>query len=74
MSVRAAVVDTGHKYRRAGKIIIHAPIQKIFDILADPYRYREFDGSGTVTACTFGPQRLEQGAQFGMDMRIAVPY
>lgn len=74
MSVRADVVDTGHKKRRAGKIIIHPPIQKIFDILADPYRHREFDGSGTVTACTFGPQRLEQGAQFGMDVRIAVPY
>ena len=43
MSVRADVVDTGHKKRRAGKIIIHAPIQKIFDILADPYRHREFD-------------------------------
>ena len=74
MSGRADVVDTGHKKRRAGKIVIHARIQKIFDILADPYRHREFDGSGTVTACTFGPQRLEQGAQFGMDMRIAVPY
>ena len=57
MSVRADVVDTGHKYRRAGTIIIHAPIQKIFDIIADPYRHHEFDGSGTVTACTFGPQR-----------------
>lgn len=74
MSVRADVVDTGHKFRRAGTIIIHAPIHKIFDIIVDPYRHSEFDGSGTVTACTSGPQRLEQGAQFGMDMRIALPY
>lgn len=62
MSVRADVVDTGHKYRRAGTIIIHAPIQKIFDIIADTYRHHEFDGTGMVTACTFGPQRLEQAA------------
>ena len=74
MSVRADVVDTGHKFRRAGTIIMDAPIHKIFDIIADPYRHSEFDGSGTVTACTSGPQRLEQGAQFGMDMRIALPY
>lgn len=74
MTQRADVVDTGHKYRRAGSIVINAPIQRVFDIIADPYRHQEFDGSGTVTACSFGPQRLEQGAQFGMDMRIAVPY
>ena len=37
MSVRADVVDTGHKFRRAGTIIIHAPINKIFDIIAADY-------------------------------------
>ncbi|NKB93939.1 MAG: hypothetical protein GKR84_05010 [Candidatus Nanopelagicales bacterium] len=33
MRDRPAFVNTGHKCRRAGKIVIHAPIQKIFDII-----------------------------------------
>jgi len=57
VSVRADVVDTGHKKRRAGKIIIHAPIQKIFDILADPYRHREFDEPSRIAWRHLGHHR-----------------
>jgi len=74
MSQRADVVDTGHKYRRAGSIVINAPIQKVFDIVADPRRHPEFDGSGTVKKNTFAPERLAQGSTFGMDMRMGFPY
>ncbi len=74
MSVRADIVDTGHKYRRAGSIVINAPAQEIFDILADPYRHPEIDGSGTVKKGFSGPHRLSKGAKFRMDMRIVVPY
>ena len=47
----------------------------IFDVLADPTRHPEIDGSGTVKA-THGrtPERLSLGAKFGMDMRLGVPY
>lgn len=74
MSERADIVDTGHKYRRAGRIVINAPVQRIFDIIADPYRHPEFDGSGTVKKGSSGPHRLSQGATFGMDMKLGFPY
>ena len=76
MSVRerADLVETGHKYRRAGRIVINAPIQRVFDIVADPRRHAQFDGSGTVKTPTFAPDRLAQGATFGMEMQLVVPY
>lgn len=73
-SIRADIVDTGHKYRRAGKIVIDAPAAQIFDIIADPYRHPEFDGSGTVKKGLSGPHRLSKGATFGMDMKMGFPY
>ena len=73
-SIRAEIVDTGHKYRRAGKIEINAPASEIFDIIADPYRHPEFDGSGTVKKGFSGPHRLSKGVTFGMDMKMGFPY
>lgn len=73
-SIRAEIVDTGHKYHRAGKIVINAPASEIFDIIADPYRHPEFDGSGTVKKGFSGPHRLSKGATFGMDMKMGFPY
>ncbi len=74
MSERADVVDTGHKYRRAGSIVINAPASAIFDTIANPYRHAEFDGSGTVQEGFAGPERLSQGATFGMNMRMGFSY
>ena len=74
MDQRADVVETGHQYRRAGRIVIDAPIQQVFDIVADPRRHPEFDGSGTVKSNTFAPDRLARGATFGMEMRMGLPY
>jgi len=75
MAERADVVDTGHSYRRAGRIIVKAPAQLIFDILSDPSRHPEFDGSGTVRgSAATAPQRLSQGSTFGMSMRMGLPY
>jgi uncharacterized protein YndB with AHSA1/START domain len=55
--------------------VIPAPPEKIFDILADPRRHPEVDGSGTVKkANDDSPQRLSLGAKFGMDMKFGVPY
>ncbi len=47
-----------------------APAKRIFDIIAAPARHSEFDGSGTVRANLFGPDRLERGSEFGMDMKL----
>lgn len=74
MEQRADLVETGHQYRRAGRIVIEAPIQQVFDIVADPRRHPEFDGSGTVKGNTFAPDRLARGATFGMEMRMGLPY
>jgi hypothetical protein len=49
--------------------------QVIFDLLADPARHPEIDGSGTVRgAAEDNPGRLSLGASFGMAMRIGTPY
>ncbi|MGH3621397.1 MAG: SRPBCC family protein [Sciscionella sp.] len=54
---------------------INAPAEKIFDILADPDRHSLIDGSGTVRGKRGGgSSRLELGSEFGMDMRMGVPY
>lgn len=56
-------------------IVIDAPAARIFEVLSDPSRHHEFDGSGTLRGSTFGPKRLTEGAEFGMDMRMfGVPY
>ncbi len=46
----------------------------IFELLVDPRRHRDIDGSGTVRGARGEPQRLELGSQFGMSMKIGVPY
>jgi len=55
--------------------VIPAPPERIFALLADASRHRDFDGSGTVRDAQEGaPQRLTLGSTFGMGMRIVVPY
>ncbi|MGW4743127.1 SRPBCC family protein [Nocardia xishanensis] len=51
--------------------IIDASPEKIFDILADPRRHHEIDGSDTVRpAAVTAPERLSLGAEFTTQMRI----
>ena len=54
--------------------IIPAPPEKIFDLLADPARHREIDGSGTVRDAKSGSERLALGSTFGMSMKMGIPY
>ncbi len=54
---------------------VPAPATEIFELLADPRRHCEIDGSGTVKAARMkAPARLSLGAKFGMRMRMGVPY
>jgi uncharacterized protein YndB with AHSA1/START domain len=63
-----------HKIVRVSRVI-PAEAQAIFDVLADPHRHADFDGSGTVKAARVNaPERLTLGSRFGMDMRLGVPY
>lgn len=47
----------------------------IFDVLADPGRHGDIDGSRTVLDVRGGGRRLALGATFGMDMKLGpLPY
>jgi uncharacterized protein YndB with AHSA1/START domain len=54
--------------------IIDAPAEKIFAVLSDPRRHPDIDGSGTVRESVKGPDRLQLGSTFSMDMKLGVPY
>lgn len=56
--------------------VIDAPANVIFDLLADPRRHSEIDGSDMVqSAKTSGPNRLSLGDKFGMKMKMGpIPY
>ena len=54
--------------------VVPAPPQRVFDLLADPRRHPEIDGSGTVRSAVDGPERLYRGASFGMRMHMGGPY
>lgn len=54
--------------------VIPAPPEKIFDLLADPRRHHDIDGSGTVREPKYSPERLSLGATFGMAMKLGIPY
>ena len=55
--------------------VIAATPERIFDVIADPARHRDFDGSGSVKQATSGaPQRLAAGASFGMSMKRGIGY
>ena len=44
--------------------VIDAPPEAIFDLLADPKRHREIDGSGTVRDPRGTVDRLKLGSRF----------
>jgi uncharacterized protein YndB with AHSA1/START domain len=54
--------------------VIAAPPEKIFALLKDATRHKDFDGSGTVREAQGSPEPLTLGSKFGMDMRIVMPY
>jgi uncharacterized protein YndB with AHSA1/START domain len=54
--------------------LIPAPAAEIFAYLADANRHQEIDGSGTVRAAKGDPEPLRLGSQFGMSMKMGIPY
>lgn len=54
--------------------VIPAPPEKIFELLADPRRHHDIDGSGTVRDAKDSPERLSLGATFGMSMKHGITY
>ena len=72
--VRAEILNFDSPLIAAARIVIEAPAQQIFDLIADPRCHPLFDGSGTLQGSISGPLRLHLGAKFGMAMKIKVPY
>ena len=54
--------------------VIPAEPGAIFDLLADPGRHHDIDGSGSVVGAKEGSGRLAMGSRFGMSMKIGIPY
>ena len=55
--------------------VVPASPEAIFNLLADPRRHHEIDGSGSVNAAQIdAPERLSLNAKFGMNMKKGVPY
>ena len=54
--------------------VVAAPASVVFDLLVDPSRHRDIDGSGTLRDAVEGSRRLARGDTFGMNMRAGVPY
>ncbi|KAA0021624.1 SRPBCC family protein [Antrihabitans cavernicola] len=70
-----STVETG-KRKVTRRVTVNAPAAQVFDLVADPHRHPELDGSGTVrdTPVT-GPDRLSNGAKFSVGMKqYGVPY
>ena len=77
MSVSPDASDTSDTPVRVVRrsTVVAAPAAEIFDLLADPSRHVEIDGSGTVQGARGeGPERLGPGSRFGMKMKLGVPY
>lgn len=56
------------------KRTIPAPPEKIFELLSDAAKHREFDGSGTVVGTRAESRPLTLGTTFGMSMKMGLPY
>jgi uncharacterized protein YndB with AHSA1/START domain len=55
--------------------VIHVPAPLIFDVIADPRRHPDFDGSGSVRKVRpDAPARLFEGAAFAMEMKRGLRY
>lgn len=56
--------------------LIPAPAAAIFELIADPSRHQDIDGSGTVRHAKGegAGQRVSMGSSFGMSMKAGIPY
>ncbi len=55
------VVDAGPR-KVSRTVEVQAPAADLFEIVADPRRHAELDGSGTVVGAVTAPPRLSGGA------------
>lgn len=68
------IVDAGpHQVSRS--VDVAAPAAELYELVADPRRHPELDGSGTVRGNITAPDVLTVGAKFSTSMKmLGVPY
>ena len=67
-------VDTGPR-QVSRAVEVAAPADAVFDLLADPHRHPEIDGSSTVRSVIKGSSRLRSGDRFSIGMKMfGLPY
>ncbi|MFT7601745.1 MAG: hypothetical protein ACI8TP_004706 [Acidimicrobiales bacterium] len=54
--------------------VIDASPEDIFAIVASPAGQQKIDGSDSIRGVIEGPDRLEMGSKFRMNMKLGVPY
>lgn len=74
LPMRAQILDTGNPRIKSARITIDAPASKIFELLVDPKRHMDFDGTRTIQSSVSGPARLGLGSKFGMHMKLGIHY
>jgi uncharacterized protein YndB with AHSA1/START domain len=68
------LIDMSERSVSVSRVIKASP-EAIFDILADPAKHSEFDGSGTVQHIRGDADRLGLDAKFSMSMKMGpLPY
>ena len=75
MTSVVSVVQAGER-KVARSVVVEAPVEELFAMVADPHRHPELDGSGTVRDNPVkGPDLLTDGAKFSVAMKqYGVPY
>lgn len=67
-------VDSGER-QVSRSVVVQAPAQELFELVANPHRHQELDGSGTVRPDAKGPEQLTEGDTFTVRMKkYGVPY
>jgi hypothetical protein len=72
--IRSEILETGNEKIKSARIVINAPADKIFAIIANPHRHKEIDGSATIQENISGPDKLVLGSKFGMKMHLGIDY
>jgi len=72
--IRSEILETGNEQIKSARIVINAPAEKIFAVLANPHCHKEIDGSATIQENISGPEKLVLGSKFGMRMHLGVDY
>ena len=68
------VVEAGPQ-QVSRQVEVAAPAAELYDLVADPRRHHELDGSGTVVANIKAPEALVVGSKFSTRMKmLGVPY